>query len=439
MIQSIYRHFKKIAWHGALITLVGVIPTLGLATTPGSTASEPVPQVAYTYQTSEGNKLVSGRGNLPETRPLDIPLQILPQWVVAIAFENGSVWTVTSEQGEMQQFRVINQEVLSLGNVSRLSGNIPAVLDHSPAIQVLPPPTAKASLITHPIVLPSRGQQVFIEKKGDLVFFKDKEVGRLSLNALPDARILMDDQERLLLLTSPTERYGHGVLGDAVEAASMTLVQTKPTLKVLTTIEIRPPDVIEGIAPLWTDLNGDGQREIIATLSNDRWGAQLVVFNEKGQRVAESDAIGRGYRWRHQLAVAPFGPKGEMELVGVLTPHLGRVVEFFQWQGNQLVLKAALSGYTSHTVGSRNLDMALAGDFDGDQRVELLLPNSYGSTLGAIQRTDAGAKVIWKLPVGGRVTTNVAAAQLADNSIVVGVGHDGNTLRLWGTLPLKSK
>ena len=90
--------------------------------------------------------------------------------------------------------------------------------------------------------------------------------------------------------------------------------------------------VIEGIAPIWVDWNQDGEREIIVTLSDLANGAQVVVFNEQGKRIAEGPAIGQGYRWRHQIAVAPFGPNGEMELVDVLTPHLGGVVEFYQWQ-----------------------------------------------------------------------------------------------------------
>jgi photosystem II stability/assembly factor-like uncharacterized protein len=47
-----------------------------------------------------------------------------------------------------------------------------------------------------------------------------------------------------------------------------------------------------------------GQREIIVTQSDAQQGAQVVVYSESGERLAAVPAVGRGNRWRHQLAVA---------------------------------------------------------------------------------------------------------------------------------------
>lgn len=65
--------------------------------------------------------------------------------------------------------------------------------------------------------------------------------------------------------------------------------------------------VLEGLSPIWVDLDGDGRREIIVTISDARLGARLVVFDEQGNRIASGPAIGQSHRWRHQLAVAPYG------------------------------------------------------------------------------------------------------------------------------------
>jgi hypothetical protein len=183
--------------------------------------------------------------------------------------------------------------------------------------------------------------------------------------------------------------------------------------------------------PLWTDLTGDGQREIVVTLSDRESGAQLVVFDEQGAQIAASPAIGRGYRWRHQLAVAPLGPNGELELVDVITPHIGGLVTFYQLVGDKLQPVAQLRGYTSHTLGSRNLDMAAVGDFDGDGRLEVLLHSQDRTELGGIRHTATGAEIVWTVPLPGQLLTNVGAVTLADGSMAVGVGTSDNLLRLW--------
>jgi hypothetical protein len=271
----------------------------------------------------------------------------------------------------------------------------------------------------------------FVDVEGNLVVQRNGESTVLPVNALPDTRILVDPANRLLLLTGPTERYGHGVLGDGLEASQITLVETVPAVRVAQTIEIPAPKVVEGLAPIWADLDGDGAREIIVTLSDDASGAQVTVYDEAGSVVGRGPAIGRGYRWRHQLAVAPFGVDGRPELVDVLTPHIGGVVEFYRWEGPDLRVVAQQPGYTSHVLGTRNLDMAVAGDFDGDGRLELLLPNQSRHELGAIQHTSEGAVVLWSLPAGGQIVTNLATVTLPDERIGLALGRADGKLRVW--------
>jgi hypothetical protein len=118
-------------------------------------------------------------------------------------------------------------------------------------------------------------------------------------------------------------------------------------------------------------------------------------------------------------------------LVDVRTPHLGRVVEFFQLKGNELVLTASYQGYTSHTIGSRNLDMALAADVDGNGRPEVLLPNPEMTALGVIGRTEAGADLRGEVTLNGRLTTNLVGVSLPDGTLALGVGTDAGLLMLW--------
>ena len=75
--------------------------------------------------------------------------------------------------------------------------------------------------------------------------------------------------------------------------------------------------------------------------------------------------------------------------------------------------------------------MAVAGDFDGDGRLELIVPNQARTELGAIRRTDGEAEVAWTLPLDGRLSSNLSAVVTADGQLILGAGQDNGTLRLW--------
>ena len=421
--------------------------------TPESTVISPTSTYfAFTYQRPDGNRLVHGRGALPTVRPVDIALDGQPVWLVATRMAAGSVWVAILADGRAQAFHVTGERVNPIAvTPSRLSPGTPPLLQVSDGVpSLIAFPSDLESSLTHPAVLAPSGEQLALfETGGDLVIWDGSEVARATVNGLVDARMLVDTPmlvdaptlvdtptlvdkfARLLLLTDATTRYNHGVLGDGLEATGITLVETSPTPRITQKVVLAAPRVFEGIAPIWADLTGDGEREIIVTLSDAEQGAQIVVYDEAGQQLAAGVAIGRGYRWRHQLAVAPFGPNHELELAVVRTPHIGGTVEFYRLVEDRLEIVAQMPGYTSHVIGSRNLDMAVAGDLDGDGRTELLLPDQARTGLGAIQHTAGGARTIWTLLVGGIVSTNLATVALSDETLAVGVGHDGNGLRLW--------
>ena len=294
-------------------------------------------------------------------------------------------------------------------------------------------PTSSASEITHPVPLGDSGKLAFIEAGGDLVLWQDgSESERLAVDALPDARLLVDDRQRVLLLTKPSTRYPHGIAGDQLEATEITLLETVPSLRVVTSIVIPGQRVVEGISPIWADLNGDGQREIMVTQSDAQQGAQVVVYSESGERLAAGPPVGRGNRWRHQLAVAPFGSNGELELAEVLTPHIGGIAGFYRLNRDSLDLVVQQGGVTSHPLGTRNLDMGLAGDLDGDGQPELVVFNQPFTQIVALRRTADGIETAWETPVGGKAATNLAAVD-SGGRIVLGVGREDRVLRIWLT------
>lgn len=406
-------------------------PAIATAVEPGQSGDVTGRAVGYTHLSPDGNRVVAGTGGLPDVAPIDISLDGVPVWLVTAPFGEGSIWVAVLDDGRVQAFRVSQGEAVEIAISPDVlpSGAPPLLVVENGAPRLVAPPD-DASTLTHPVVLDD-GRMVYIDGDGALVLVDDLGESSLAVGALPDARILVDENQRLLVLTGPTERYPHGVLGDRIEASAITLVETGPTLREVLTIPVPDVFVIEGISPIWADIDGVPGREIVVTFSNAQQGAQIVVFDESGNRVASGPAIGRASRWRHQIASGPFGPGGETELVDVLTPHIGGVVEFYRRQGEDLRIVAQVSGYTSHVIGTRNLDMAAAGDFDGDGRMELLLPSQSRTELGAIRRTQDGAEVAWTVSVGGRVVTNLAVVGLLDGTLAVGVGRDDGVLRLW--------
>ena len=141
-------------------------------------------------------------------------------------------------------------------------------------------------------------------------------------------------------------------------------------------------------------------------------------------------AVGRGNRWRHQIAVAPFGPNGELELAEVLTPHIGGIAGFYRMDGDPLNLVAQQDGVTSHSVVSRNLDMGLAGDLDGDGQPELVVFGQPFREVVALRLTPDGVAVAWRATVGGKAVTNSASVE-SGAGISLGVGRDDGVLRIW--------
>lgn len=387
---------------------------------------------AYTHQQPDGNRYLEGQGNMPGTQPTDIKLSGVPKWLVAAPNGAGSLWVVVLEDGTTQALQVEGGQALETAATlkSLPAGAPPLLAVAGDEIDLLISRSDAEARYSHPVPLGGSGRMASMEVGGDLVVLQDGfEAGRLSVDALPDARLLVDEQQRVLLLTKPSTRYPHGIAGDDLEATEITLVETLP-LRVVQTITIPGQRVVEGISPIWADLNGDGQREIIVTLSDSDQGAQVVVYDESGGQLAAGPAVGRGNRWRHQIAVAPFGVNGELELAEVLTPHIGGIAGFNRLNGDSLDLVAQTEGVTSHPLFSRNLDMGLAADLDGDGQPELVVFDQPFMEIKALRRTRDGVELAWQTPVGGKAVTNLAAVSTG-SGIALGVGREDGVMRIW--------
>jgi hypothetical protein len=391
--------------------------------------------IYYTYQSETGNRLTLVKADLASYTFTDISLEGIPVWIIAGQAGLDSIWAVIFEDGSNQVFKINTEDYFLVreleGNNSGFDSSYPPVLVTNPNdFYLVEESYYLNNSLTHPVMLGPPYELAAINPGGYLHLSNDK-YNDLPGNILSDSRIITDNMGYLYLLTEPTDEYAHGILGDKYEAGSITIIDSRSGYNIINKISMESGTVIESLYPIVFDVDGNGKNEIIVTLSNRDKGAWIAVFDLKGDLVMEGTSIGRGNRWRHQLAVAPFGPEGEIELVDVLTPHIGGVVEFYGFREGRLEILSSVEGYSSHKIGSRNLDIALAGDFDKDNQFEIMVPRQDFSGLGVLKHNKSGASVLFELESGAIISTNIAAAADSSGNLLLGIGREDSVLRIW--------
>lgn len=342
-----------------------------------------------------GNRVIQGPGDLLGTDPIavDLPGDSAAQWIVP-AGDTG--WTVVLDDGTVVSVPLdgaaANTRIVS-GEPFDSSTGPPLVLDGSTLSY-----GALRSVFSDP---------------------------------LADTRITTDGS-RLVALAGPTDRYGHAVLGDATEASTLEVIDADGTRR--TPVTISDPDVFEAVSPMLADVDGDGNTDAVMTVSNSDDGARLVAYDlDSGTVVAESDPIGLGNRWRNLLAVAPVGPAGQLEAIDIRTPHIGGTLQFFQVVDDRFELVASADTYSTHRIGSRNLDLGIVTDADGNGTLDVLLPTQSMLQLAIVTRDDTaegGTREVGLVELGGSISTNIAATDRG-GGVAYAIGLSDGSLRLW--------
>ncbi|MEL6405076.1 MAG: hypothetical protein AAFR81_11965 [Chloroflexota bacterium] len=401
-----------------LLMMAVSIPALSAQETEDDTMTES--NMRYTYHQASGNRFVTGTGTFPNVTTQDALVGDTPAWVIG----NAGGWRV----------QLVDQRVVNIRDDSVQASETPyeGVLALLSDDNFLIPDGM--SLLSHPVLLPNVAT-LYITETGNLAA---QVIGgtpiEIGLGIQLDARIVFSDDNRIAVYAGATnERYVHGIMGDDIEGSEVVVLQiVDGAFEILERITLTGDAVYEGLSPMWADVNGDGAQDLITTVSDSQSGSRIraYIFTDEGVQTVDGVPIGRGNRWQHQLVWASFAPDGTFELVEVLTPHIGGVVRFYQYQGDRLEIVAELSGYTSHVIGSRNLDMAVAGDFNGDGIPEIVLPSQDRMTIAGIQRTETGATVVWQLPLNAPVVTNLAAYE-TETGLALATGLQSGVVRVW--------
>jgi len=404
-------------------------PEEGIMEASPSNQADKVRQFA-THFRPDGNRILAASGGETISKN-SITLSGKPRWLLVYEQDQRLTWAVFTEDGRVETYQLINEALISIQHdfAPLPPGMPPLILSEGVALHI-PVPQNNASILTHASYLPD-GRSAYITDDGRMGIIIGDHTIFIDGDFLPDARIITDERGRFMALARPTDAYTHGVLGDKLEATSITIVDAITlTAKEIT---ITNGDVIEGLLPIWVDIDADGEREIIVTQSNGQSGARVVVYREDGSVLAESEPIGKGFRWLHQIAAAQFIPDGNLEIALVQTPHIGGIIKIHKLDGSRLITTAELPGYSTHTIGSRNLDTAFTADINGDGLVELLLPNQEHTSLHAVQLKDGRLKEIWSSPLGSPYSTNLVGLSTSDGKLTFGIGTQNNELIVWIT------
>ena len=160
-------------------------------------------------------------------------------------------------------------------------------------------------------------------------------------------------------LAIATNRYPHGVLGDALEASRLSVESRQGTTLIL---DLPPNRVFEDLHPRLIDLDGDGRDEIIVVESDKELGASLAVYGIVEGRLAKRSAtpfLGRSNRWLNPLGAGDFNGDGKLDIALVATPHIGGILRLYHFTEPKLSKFAEYRGVSTHSLG--NTELGLVG------------------------------------------------------------------------------
>ena len=182
-------------------------------------------------------------------------------------------------------------------------------------------------------------------------------------------------------LDQPTNRYGHGIMGNVPEWGRMCL--SGPNRQ-KSCVVLPQNKVFEEMSPRLADVDLDGTPDVILVESDNRLGAALAIYllrDDKLFRVATPN-IGRANRWLAPIGVADMDGDGAVELAYIDRPHLAKNLCVWRFENDRLSEVANLKGLTNHRIGQEFISGGLR---DCGQGAEMITSDAAWQNIMATQ------------------------------------------------------
>jgi hypothetical protein len=258
------------------------------------------------------------------------------------------------------------------------------------------------------------------------------EIGDPAPNGLPDGLVARHSGGDIVAAwyEDPTERYGHGILGDAIEAGS--LVVERADGRVFRHV-LSDRHVFEDRTPRLVDLDGDGKMEVVAIRSSLTEGGAIAVYGLHDGALVEkavAGSIGTANRWLNVAGIADFLGTGDRQIAYVKTPHIGGTLIVYRYTGDSLERVGALGGFSNHAIGAREQRLSAALDLDGDGVPELAVPSADRKRLRLVGFKDGALRDLADIPLPARVERAIVVEETARGPAMLLGLADGGVYRV---------
>lgn len=251
--------------------------------------------------------------------------------------------------------------------------------------------------------------EIVIENQGKVV------------DGLPDGLIAKSNSGSDILSAwygEPTERYAHGILGDAIEAGSLIIEATDKTIKLL-----RLPEntVFEDRYPRLMDLDRDGTTEVITIKSSLSKGASVTIYGLEGSELVEKATTGYhglANRWLNIAGIADYRGTGLKDIAFVRTPHIGGTLFFYSYNKGAFEQVGDIYGFSNHFIGSREMRLSSTADFDGDGVLDLAVPSNNRRELRFISFAGDAATEFSTVKFSSRIDKAISVENDGENLVI---------------------